>query len=96
MTQARVKARHTTWTPAMLTLHTVVAAAFVHVNPITHRHFFQHYHELRARRFVALLVTPTLFLRLQPKRLRARENDIAVKDTPLCCCHACTISSNVA
>ncbi len=87
---------HATRTPAMLALQSIIAAAFIHVNPITHRHIVQRFHELRARRFVALLVTPTLFLRVQPKRLSARENDIAVKDTPACCCHARDISPSVA
>ncbi len=96
MTQARVKARHTARTPAMFALQAVVAAAFIPVNPITYRHLCQRRHELRARRFIALLVTPTLFLRVQPKRPSARENDIAVKDTPVCCCQARDISPSVA
>ena len=81
MTQTRVKARHTARTPALFARQAVVAAAFLDVNPITHRPLCRRFYELRARRFVALLVTPTLFLRLQPKPGRARENDIAVKDT---------------
>ena len=38
MTGACIEARHAARTPTMLALQAVVAAAFIHVNPITHRH----------------------------------------------------------
>jgi hypothetical protein len=79
----------------MLTLQAIIAATFVRVNPILWGHFCQRFHELRSRRFVALLVTPTLFFRLQPKRHSARENDIADKLTPFSSCQATAISPSV-
>ncbi len=83
-------------TPAVFALQAFVTAGLIDIDAIPLFDQLQRFYELRPRRFVALLVAPTLFLRVQPKPRSARENDIAVKDTPLSSRHACAISLSVA
>ena len=68
---------------SVFTLQAVIAASLIHIDAVANRCLFERLDPRRALSFVALLVAPTLFLRVQPILSRARENDMILKDTPL-------------
>lgn len=96
MAHASVKARLAAWTPPVFALQAIITAGLIHIHTVAGCYGFERLDPRRALGFVALLITPTLFLRVQPIAPKARENDIRLNDTPFSCCQNKAISPSVA
>lgn len=99
MAQAHAGAAFAFGTPAIGANQSVVQAALIYIHPLFGRDVRNLFHELRPRGRVLFTqgfgIDPTLFLRVQPARLKVLHSVWPDTLCPVCSCHSAAICFNV-